>query len=1405
MNSYSQYFDIDEGYYPEINPHNMKDEKNKWQNTFPHKTFVDLLTATERMLARGTGADKKGLWIEGAYGTGKSRVAWALKSLLDCSSEELCDYFNEYDALRENTDLRDKLLSAKEDKIVTVYRYGSGSILSPNHLITAIYDSVSKALKDADVSYKGEKTLRGKMAEWLSDNDRKDYFSRLLNKPEYRSLPSISGKSVEDIVAQLQNNNSGDDTVDTLFQSLTYIAENEGISAFRISSEELVSWLSDVIESNNLKAIVFVWDEFSSYFKQNKDSLDVLQALVEFSNKAPFYFVIVTHISSYFDEQSNQAYTIICDRFQKKEITLPDNIAFELIAHALKVKEAALSDWTVYSNDLNRRMPDSRKVVAEFVKVEPEVLSKLLPIHPMAALMLKNISYFFASNQRSMFNFIKNEASDLKAFQWYIETHSPDNEDILTIDYLWDFFYEKGMDNHGNGVGRVNLENMISSILGTYSLNESSLKGEEEKTVLKTILMMQAISHKFKDVEKLFFPSKKNLALAFEGTNLQNNRGISFADNLVQRGILFEKPTDDQSTYAAAAVAGDQTAIETVKQSLRNETKTQSLVEFNSFDKILSLSAGQVSRYNATCIAAENLDATLRKILNEQQKFQIRTVVCFARTEEEQTLFKQNLKRAVSNTEYHHIAIIDATNSIMGQEEFEQWLEFSASEVYWREKDKALSDDMKHKATEIITHWKQKITTGSFSFYASQLPSDVSRLALQCHKMENLKIALTNNTLKLYPFSFDDVEVPESLFQSSNAPVGAKFGITETVGGRFTQSVASKVFGDIWQTTNSKYWETQPNLPLSQLKIKIDQFIENALSKDVQISIISIFDELMKYGYLPSNLYAYLTGFLLKEYTLDKYRYAIGDDGDDGGKMTADKLSEFIGECVKHKNVAIKGYRQKYLAIMTKNQSAFIDFTQKVLGIEESTSVERATQRVRNKIKQLGYPLWCYKLVKNANNLDEFLDKLVEISNPVNQSVSSIAEEFGEMLLRNGSAVPQLAQLLTKENGNIALETWIQDYDSGIIYALSDEIGLTKSVVTDTVRAEVTSGDGSWLWDEEVGKDVLDTVGSQYKLLANSNKIFPSGNTIYSCKKAWTEKIAFLKIPSSVLQEAFPELKSFFSILSDIAKSEQIPPSKVKLFGDILETNIQLVDNTLKNALDIFKNEFKLTIQGLTDEDLAVVYSKLPSSSFQDDQTTYVQNLKSIVDKILSDQKNHFLQDSWKKLTNTGNPKEWSKEHKLPIMLLVPDSEKESAERLFQTLLSVKPDAKDIEFSLDFLNNSPEFIENLSDAYKKNSVFREEILGKSKKIIPNTEEVIAFLEKTVTGDIYSWYNNKAIGDAVENLAKEKYYEGACNKAFDKIDAMSAEETKEYLKALIKDNHVVGIEIISKGDDSSEGS
>ena len=157
-----------------------------------------------------------------------------------------------------------------------------------------------------------------------------------------------------------------------------------------------------------------------------------------------------------------------------------------------------------------------------------------MPIHPMAALVLKNIASAFQSNQRSMFDFIKtSNTDDVKAFQWFIENTGPgDDYPLLTIDMLWNFFYEKGRDN---------LTSDIRMILDTYP-QQQSLR-DDEKRVLKTILIMQAIDKRLGGSIELLKPTEQNISYAFEGISSGLDTACkNIAKGLNRKGILVLNP-----------------------------------------------------------------------------------------------------------------------------------------------------------------------------------------------------------------------------------------------------------------------------------------------------------------------------------------------------------------------------------------------------------------------------------------------------------------------------------------------------------------------------------------------------------------------------------------------------------------------------------------------------------------------------------------------------------------------------------------------------------------------------------------------------------------------------------------------------------------------------------------------
>ena len=1391
MNKYNEYFEIDEGYWPEINPSSIKDPLNKWEKTFPHETFVELLKMTERMLARGTNSDKKGLWIEGAYGTGKSRVAWTLKNLLDCSDDALKAYFCEYTALQAEHDLRDKLLGHKLGKIVTVYRYSSGGIDSDRALIMAVYESVTKALRDAGIAYKGENTLRGSVALWLSDDANKAFFDSLIALPDYRGLGSFAGKSADDIVNLLNNPKA---EVDALMGDIFSLADSRGIIALTASMDDLIAWLTDIIDQNGLKAIVFVWDEFSSYFKKNRTSLDEFQKLAELSNFKPFYLVIVTHMSGSIFNESDQTGRIVRDRFVRKEIELPDSIAFELIKHALKVKSHQKDIWDTLADDLNSRMPFSREAVRKAVwkgsKSGDDVLKGLLPLHPLAALLLKNISKWFASNQRSMFNFIKNaETEDLQAFQWFIGTHSPDNGDILSTDFLWNFFYEKGTDEYRSGSGRNNLDSIVCTILDTYPKNEDRLNSEQ-KRILKTVLMMQAMSQKLGDSVELFLPTEQNINYAFEGTDFEEHRAVNIIKNqLIKDGILYAKPMGNGKVqYAAAAVSGDQAQIDSIKKRIEEDTKTVSLLSKGDLSSALSLSVPLRLRYDVVPVTIENFTTTINKITNEQAAYRIKAVLSFARNDDEQNKIRELIRGAAKESRYIELVFIDTSSTVLGSERFKQWVECAANEEYWRTKDGKLADEMSRKAKSILEDWRIDVANGTFTVYSAFVktgePFSSASSALN---------ALSNIVIRKYPLSFDNAKVSDNFFGTTMLPSGARFGITETCGSVFQQASVVPMMQGAWQVEN--YWDSAPTLPLSKLKREVDKLIKAAFESDERrIAIKDIFDFLMEQGFMPCNLYALLTGFLLKEYSVDTYRYSDGETGD---KMSAEKLAEIIGDYIKHKNTPIARYKDKFIAVMSKEQIAFVDFANVVFKIPDNLSVEQTAARIRSKLKDVGYPIWCFKEI-DINGLGEFIDKLAALasSNSGEESVAKIADIIGRLSLQIPTAAGSLASLLTKENAEKAIIEFLNVFENGDILRLAKEIS-AQDVKLD-VRRQVGSGETLWLWDQETGETELRKLLDDYKIVVASNRINTKTSSLLECLVEWSGKAKSIRIPCTALITEMPALKVFFGCLRDIVATGELAYDKRRKFLAELENNESVLCTFFETKAAVFQNIYSFHLTGFSENDVNSLYSRLPVTSFNSDKSDFEKVVASEAEKIRKEQARYKLHQLWEEKTLSNSPREWSVKNRTPILSLVPLALQGDARRAFIAINTSNPDETEVKFALEFIQHKAAFLIHLCDKASVDAAFARDIIGRYGAMLPDIDEVRLRLEAVVTTLPYDWYGDPVVQREVEKFALARYNQGGSDKVVDKIEEMDADRVKEYLKRLIKDNMNVGIEIISEG-------
>jgi hypothetical protein len=174
-----------------------------------------------------------------------------------------------------------------------------------------------------------------------------------------------------------------------------------------------------------------------------------------------------------------------------------------------------------------------------------------------------------------------------------------------------------------------------------------------------------------------------------------------------------------------------------------------------------------------------------------------------------------------------------------------------------------------------------------------------------------------------------------------------------------------------------------------------------------------------------------------------------------------------------------------------------------------------------------------------------------------------------------------------------------------------------------------------------------------------------------------------------------------------------------------------------------------------SEEEAWEIFKLLPNNLFTSEKSDYQATVQTAVDKYIREQSATKLKEMWREKTQTDNPRQWSKKYRTPILCMIPDKDVPAARAVFGTLNRKQPDTASIDKAIEYLKRA-DFFDCLSSQEERDKAFRENIV-KSYSV--------------------------------------KYNETGCDKALEKIDSMDVADVKQYLKRLIKDNIVIGMEII----------
>lgn len=1400
--TYKDYFNIDPKYYAAVTADLIKSGEVKWTSFYPHETFVKLLEKTHIMLS---GKDSRSLWVEGAYGTGKSHAALTVKSMLEASDDEIRAYFKDY-GLRD--DLCQQLITDKSNGgLITIHRIGSASIRFDQDLILALQDSITAALQEHGITNRGEASLKEAALHWLEDKEaNRVYFDSLIQEDKY--MWDFGGKHVNEVISVLKNSED-EDAVSKMMRNILKVAEDNGITALRLDIQTMCEWIKSIIDENDISAILFAWDEFTEYFQNNQNALTGFQTLAEISESHPFYFLIVTHESSSLIQDKDMRKKIL-NRFVGDvtvRIEMPENMAFRLMAQAMKTTDdpVLLPEWTEYKGDLNEELTSVRNIIIASAKkhsrmgqktiISDAELQSIVPIHPYAALLLKHMSVAFNSNARSMFDFIiSNDMTDAKGFKWFINEYGPlDSTNLLTIDMLWDFF--TGKDQNG-------LNDDVRVILDSFGLLKKGSLTPDQERVFKTVLLLEAISLRVGDVE-LLRSNEQNIDLAFAGTDWSKGKARNIAAGLCQQGLLFEKPVGNGlKEYTVANRDGDIGKINKLKVDICNSTKTQDLIVSADLMSAVQLPVAIRPRFVMEGAASSNLTPVSSKLSGQSKPNRFKIVVAFALNDTEAATIKNAILKAIvqPSNELFYIECLTP----MGDDLLSQYVENMAYSKNYAQNDRQRAMGFETQAKKCLTEWKQRISAGAFILYTPERKSGtrVANLAALQEELQKLNH-------QIYFCGLEQFNLIDNMFLKGPLAQGAECGIAEELKSTFKSSnvktsLATALEG-VWKV--ERYWEdpTKKSLPIVRIKQEVEKVVKVGFEKaSGRISILSIYEALEEapYGFMPSNVTAFIMGFVLKEYATADYFWSNGSSSE---SMTPGKMKQMIANAINQKFSPSSKYKEEYIVAMSASQRCFLQCTSIAFHIPMSQcgSIESARDQIRIKMKGLTFPIWCLKYILNTVRLETTTDQITTvidaycgIANTANSNKateSALADQIGSLVHDNVAITRNMESLLTNEMCRKGMLAYIDIYQGGVLRQLANEIG-DGGAYLDQVKLKFNADAANWVWSSVTADEKISDVILEYRIIAESNKSLPKCTNLRDMVLEWNKRSNNIRMPYDVLRKYAGDLSQLLVQLYYMKQSGQLQEQYKQQFYDALITQREAFEHFYKDQLPYFKQVAGTFVEELDEQDVAGFCSTIPAGQFTKSSTEYYQYIENAVSNYKKSIRKTQLKNLWLEKTGTKDPSDWSDRYNTPILCMFDDTECGEARIIFATILAYSASDADITKAINYLEAAT-FYDRLNDPQERDRCFMERVVGDYAIMLKNADSIRKSLIGSIPDKTYNWMDNSAVKNRLKVLAEKQYKLSGCERAQAVIDKMDATELRRYLNELIADNLTVGMEIL----------
>lgn len=992
--------------------YDMTDETpDMWRTFIPTKQFCDLLQRSITAITSTEISKRRSMWVRGTFGTGKSHASSVVRHLL-------CDDADKVEAYIQNipNDVTRARLTAirKQKRYFPVVLKGVEGAYNIPRFSLSIQRETKKALVAAGYPDLIVRSDFDEAIKWVESHE-----SRIPELLENNDELASEAPNYDKLLAKLKNND-----IDVFM----HLEEALAADKTYLTSDSISDWLVEVEkaieESGIANGLIIFWDEFTSVMDTLKsDRINVLQNIAEKSQNSNVFLYLISHRteSSSLDAKGKDI-TKMSDRYDSVDYKMDEISTYLILRHTFMLQNEYIFSIAkeMVKEKIDQNLYD---YLCESGSVEEKNhIQNLFPLHPYTAFLCSKMSNIMGSANRSVLKFMNDEQNGFKQF-----INDPTNYDqkmMLTADWLWDFFYSEFINEP--------LCSAFTNVFASYK-GKVDMMGDDYMRVFKVILLLNALSVKFKSSPEKYVPNDKNLTFIFSGDRCSDKieKILNWLDEsrIIVRDIFGEFKIS-VSSYNPAEIAKEKAAVESSFKTAVEYLKYNDSCK-KEIEKIFLVGERLMRKCEPQFYACEETEAVLRSKLNKYTREKpnyLHVALFFSITDESRDMMENRIKgfsEEFQDTLFimpNEVLTPTAQNSFIGAV-----AQANVSRSHFNTDD---ASQFENTAKQYILKWKNRLNGGTFAmFFNGSRSSDgiFSNVYNVINKkysplvfssgMESVK-ALQNETMT-YFVNKNFKALSLQILQKRTRDELLKFGGNVIPTKKLFMEGENNLINDTCELTeaakNGSSW-------LNTICKEVDLLIEAAKKKYAdRFSLSDVLVPLMRppYGMFPNPANYAVLSFALRKHKDDLFNPStsqpVGDEKlndmieillkmwDNGSSETSNKLLLRFGSVEERNLTSILG-------------EVFNLSVVKGVSMSDLKSLTYAKWSITEFCKQIAkYPLWSLlycEEVKVKPSCEKAIRDLITLFNQDSFQLAKIKELLRE--IKNDQI--DLYKILTKVN-----------------------------------------------------------------------------------------------------------------------------------------------------------------------------------------------------------------------------------------------------------------------------------------------------------------------------------------------------------------------------------------------------